>query len=357
MTARKPRFYIGTYTHRDSEGVYLLELDPDAGRLSPPRLAGKAENPSFVTLHPNGRFLYAANETGTFDGRESGAVTAFAVDADTGALKDINQQASGGTAPCYVSVDAAGKVAMAANYGGGSVAALKIRNDGGLDEALVVPHRGSGPDPKRQRAPHAHQILPAPGNCFAVAADLGMDKVIVYRLDAELGALEPQGDPVQVGPAGAGPRHVAFGADGRFVYVVNEMGGSVTTCAWDGEAGELRAIETVSTLPEGYTGKKSCAEVRVHPSGRFVYASNRGHDSIAVFEVDEQTGRLQARGQIHTGGKEPRNFALDAQGRWLLAAHQESDEVVLLAVDEASGKLEETGERVDVSMPVCVRSA
>lgn len=354
MTDPQRRVYIGTYTRKTSKGVHLAEFAANNGTLSMPQLVAETVNPSFLAVHPNGRFLYAVGETGDFQGEPTGFVSAFAIDRETAALTPINQVASGGGAPCFISIDATGRTALVANYSGGSVAAFAIQPDGSLSEAAAhMQHEGTGPDPDRQQGPHAHSIVPDPTGRFALAADLGLDRVFVYRLDAERSTLTEHGSAAT--PPEAGPRHLAFHPGGRFVYAINEMGGSVTAFAWDADAGSLDPLGTVSTLPGEHVGARSAAHVQLHPSGRFLYASNReGHHSIAVFTVNEKTGALTPAGHVTAGGQEPRHFTLDPRGEWLLVAHQNSDSVLPFRVDTDTGRLTGTQQRVEVSMPVCV---
>lgn len=350
------RFYIGTYTGGESEGIYVSELDLATGALAEPRLASAATNPSFVALHPNGRYLYAVGEVSDFDGKKTGAVSAFAIDRETGLLTLLNQQPSRGTGPCYVVVDAAGKNVLVANYGGGSVAALPIGADGRLDAATgFVQHTGSSVNQPRQAGPHAHSINLDAANRFAVAADLGLDKLLVYRFDPTAGTLTPNDPPATSVAAGAGPRHFAFHPNGRFAYVINEMNLTVTAFRYDAGRGTLTAIHSVSTLPAGTEKQGSTAEVQVHPSGRFLYGSNRGHDSLAIFAIDQNSGHLTPIGHHSTGGKTPRNFAIDPTGRYILAENQNSNSVVVLRIDPDTGLLSNTGHTITVGSPVCIK--
>lgn len=348
------RVYLGTYTGKGSKGIYLSTLDPATGKLSPPALAGEVDNPSFLAVHPSKKFLYAIGEVSNFGGKKAGAVSAFAVDPATGKLTLLNQQASGGAGPCFVTVDAAGKNALVANYGGGSVACLPIGADGKLAPASsVVQHAGRGPTP-RQAGPNAHSINLDKANRFAVACDLGIDKVLVYKFDAAAGTLTPN-DPAGVAAApAAGPRHFAFHPDGKHAFVINEINSTLTAYAYDAEKGTLAETDTKSTLANEVKGN-STAEVVVHPSGRWVFGSNRGHNSIAAFGFDVATGKLTPAGHTPTGGKTPRNFNVDPTGKWLLAANQDSGTVAVFRIDAATGKLEAAGEPVAVPSPVCVR--
>jgi 6-phosphogluconolactonase len=350
--------YVGTYTGPSKgKGVYLLRMDPATGKLSEPEVAGEVANPSFIAISPNHRFLYAAGEVDSFRGAKAGAVSAFAIDPASGKLTLLNQQTSGGQGPCYVAVDDTGRVALVANFTGGSVESLPVGEDGRLGEpATFIQHTGKGPDPRRQESPHAHCFDPAPGDRFALACDLGLDKVMVYRLDHATAKLTPNDPPSASVPPGAGPRHIAFHPSGRFVYVINEMGSSVTHFTWDADKGVLRPMQTVSTLPAGLkVGNNTCAEVMVHPSGKFLYGSNRGHDSIAIFRINEQTGALTPAGHQSTEGKTPRNFGIDPTGTWLIAANQDSGSLVVFKIDPNTGGLTPNGVKVNVPSAVCVK--
>ena len=350
--------YIGTYTgpKSASKGVYVSKLDLATGALSPPELAAETTSPSFLALHPNRQFLYAVGEVGEFAGKKTGSVSAFAIDADTGKLKPLNSQSSGGTGPCHLTVDETGKAVVVANYGGGSVAALPVGEDGTLKEpTAVIQHQGSSVNPKRQEGPHAHCIKPDPGNRFVLATDLGLDKVLVYRFDPAKGTLTPHDPPAATLAPGAGPRHFAFHPNGQYVYVINELASTVTAFAYDADRGALSELQTVSTLPEGFKGNTSTAEVQVHPSGKFLYGSNRGHDSIASFRIDEQTGKLTPIGHTPTGGKTPRNFGIDPTGAYLIAANQNTGNLVVFRIDPQGGELKPTGAAIEVGSPVCVK--
>ncbi len=353
----KLRVYIGTYTGANSKGIYLSQLDLKTGELSEPQLAAEIENPSFLAIHPSRRYLYAVGELSNFNGQKGGAVSAFAIDEKTGRLTLLNQQSSGGGGPCHVVVDQPGKHVLTANYGGGSVCVLPIDGDGRLGSATAfVQHEGSGANPQRQDRPHAHSINLDAANRFAVAADLGLDKVLVYRFDAQKGTLAPNDPPFAAVAAGAGPRHFAFHPNGRNAYVINEIHLTVTAFAYDAEHGVLKEIQTLSTIPAGTDTKGlSTAEVVVHPSGKFLYGSNRGHDTIAIFTIDQDTGKLTAVGHEPTGGKTPRNFAVDPTGTFLLAENQASGTIVVFRIDPKTGELDPTGDTIEVPSPVCVR--
>lgn len=345
--------YIGTYTGQKSQGIYKAKFDSSSGTITGLELAVRTPSPSFLALHPSKPILYAVGEGSSIGPKKEGAVTSFRM-TDAGLLEQLNQQPSGGNGPCHIAVDSSGLCVMVANYGSGSVASYPVDKDGKLGAAgSVIQHEGSSVNPRRQAGPHAHQIVPDPSGRFAYVCDLGLDQVLVYKLNAAEARLEKNNPPFAGVPAGAGARHLAFHPSGKNVFVVNEMGSSVTTFAVDGAAGSLKPYQTLSTLPEAFKGENSCAEIEVHPSGRFVYASNRGHNSIAVFSVGED-GTLNPVQHEASGGKTPRFFALDPSGKWLLAANQDSDNLTVFSVEKESGRLRGTGQALEVGKPVCV---
>lgn len=349
--------YVGTYTGPKSQGIYRFELDLKSGRASEPTLVAETRNPSFLAIHPNRRFLYAVSEVADLNGKKTGGVSAFAIDPASGKLQPLNEQPSEGTGPCYLVVDHSGKNVLVANYGSGSVAVLPIGADGQLrSPSSSIQHKGMGTNPQRQEGPHAHSINVDAANRFAVAADLGLDKLFVYQFDAAQGKLTPNDPPFAKVANGAGPRHFAFHPNGKFAYVINEMHLTVTAFAWDAQRGTLTELQTVTTLPPKTEGEHlSTAEVQVHPSGRFLYGSNRGHDSLAIFRIDPQTGQLTPAGHQPTGGKTPRNFGIDPTGQFLLAANQGSNTLVLFRIHPQTGELQPTGQTVQVPTPVCVK--
>lgn len=353
--AGKVRVYFGTYTNEKSKGIYLSVFDSATGKLAPAELAAESKSPSFVAIHPTRKFLHAVSEISDFQGKPVGGVSAFAIDSSSGKLTLLNQQPSAGAGPCHVNVDAAGKNVLVANYGGGSVAVLPIAANGHLlPPSSSIQHQGSSVNKQRQEAPHAHSINLDRANKFAFAADLGLDKVFIYRFDASKGLLTPNDPPAGIVPPGSGPRHFAFHPSEKYAFANNELTSTVTSFAYDAARGSLTEIQTISTLPEPTPGN-STAETVVHPSGKFVYVSNRGHNSLAIFRCDESTGRLSVVGHQPSGGKTPRNFNIDPSGRFLLAANQDTDNVAVFRIDESTGKLTPTGTSIEVGRPVCVR--
>jgi 6-phosphogluconolactonase len=353
----KPRtlVYVGTYTKRGSEGIYIFTLS-SAGALACVGKATEVDNPSFLAFHPTLRYLYAVNETSTYDGAPGGSVSAFAIGHQDGHLSCLNQQPSQGSAPCHLSVDQTGRFVLVANYTSGSLSVLPIAEDGRLGEATqVTQHVGSSADPERQTGPHAHSITLDRNNRYAFAADLGLDKIMVYRFDLKEGKLIPHDEPwVQTHP-GAGPRHFDIHPDRQHAYVINEIDSTLTAFAYDEAGGTLEEIQTISTLPSDFTGDNTCADVHVSPAGRFLYGSNRGHDSIAIFEIDSRSGKLTSIGHESTRGRTPRSFALDPGGEILLAANQDTDTIVTFHVDQQTGRLTPTGHVTEVPMPVCIK--
>ena len=345
--------YVGAYTEPptgNAEGIYTFRFDPESGGLEPAQTMREVANPSFLALSVDGRYLYAVNE------QDRGGVSAFARDIRSGELAPLNWQASHGASPCYVSLDASGRYALVANYTSGTIAVVPISEEGSLEAASsVIQHEGSSVDPKRQDGPHAHMIAPTPDGRYVLATDLGTDQIMIYQLDLESGRLSPNEDgPASVATEpGAGPRHFAFGTDGRTLYVINELSSTLTAYGYDSATGELNPRQTVSSLPEGFDGKNTCAQVVVSPDGRFVYGSNRGHNSIAIWAVGDG-GEVTLAGQEPTQGTDPRNFAIDPSGQWLLAANQRSDTIVHFRRGEESGLLTATGQVTEIRAPVAI---
>jgi 6-phosphogluconolactonase len=345
--------YVGTYTDGTSRGIYRLSFDADTGAATAPVLAAETKNPSFLALHPNGRFLYSVGEVSSFEGAKTGAVSAFSIDPRTGDLTLLNQRPSEGTGPCHLVVDRAGRNVLVANYGSGTLAVLPIEADGRLKPASSTrTHEGSGPVAGRQEKPHAHGIYLDAAERFAFSPDLGADRVFIYRFDSAKGTLEPHGAaPLE---PGSGPRHLAFHPGGKFLYVINELRSTVTAFGYDAQKAALSTIQTITTLPEGFSGTNSTAEVEVSADGRFLYGSNRGHDSLAVFGVDAMTGRLTTVGHAAVGGKTPRHFAIEPSGRFVLVGHQGSGTIAVLRIDSTGGLPVPVGSPIAVDKPVCL---
>ena len=348
--------FVGTYTGGDSKGIYRFDLDTTTGKASAPVLAAEVSSPSFLAIAPDRRFLYAVSEVDAFQGKKTGGVTAFAIDPKTGALAPLNAESVGGAGPCHLVVDKAGKNVLVANYGGGSVAVLPIANDGKVKPlSSFVQHQGSSVDKGRQGQPHAHSINLDKNNRFAFVADLGLDKILVYKFDPKAGTIAANTPPSAVLAPGSGPRHFAFHPGGKYAYVINELNSTVTVFDYDSEKGILNENQSLSSLPSNSKGTNYPAEIVVHPSGRFVYGSNRGHDSIAAFKVDAANGKLTPVGHQGTGIKNPRNFAIEPTGKFLLAANQDANTVVVFKINQETGNLDPTGETIKVSKPVCLR--
>lgn len=349
--------YLGTYTGPNSQGIYVSHFDGTTGALTPPVLAAETPNPSFLASHPSHEFLYAVNEVNTFEGARTGSVSAFAIDRASGKLTLLNVQPSGGADPAHLTVARNGRHVFAANYSGGSVAVLPLDGDGRLrPPSAIVRHSGSSVDPQRQQSPHAHAIVLDAASRFAYAADLGLDQVLIYRFDAAAGTLAPADPPFERVRPGSGPRHVAIHPSGRFAYVINEMACTITAFRVDAASGALKELQTTSTLPAGQTVEKgfSTAEIMVHPSGKFVYGSNRGHNTIAVFAIDESTGRLALIEHEPTQGSTPRGFGIDPGGTYMLVGNQRSDSVVVFRIDAQRGALAPTGHTIKVGSPVSI---
>ncbi len=353
--AKEYLVYFGTYTDKGSKGIYVCRFRPSSGKLTAVELAAETPNPSFLAVDPASRYLFAANEIGDFQGAKTGSVSSFAIDRHSGKLRALNTVASHGTDPCHLVVDKTGTHVLVANYSSGSVAVLPVKADGMLGEASdVKQHLGSSVDPERQKEPHAHNVLLTPDNRFAVVSDLGLDKLLVYRYDPAAGKLTPNDPPYGTVKPGSGPRHIALHPNGRYAYVISEMGNTITAFDWDGEHGSFNELQSVPTLPKDFKGENTTAEIAIHPSGRFLYGSNRGHDSIAVYAIDPAGGKLTFVEDVATLGKEPRNFALDPTGAYLFAANQNSNTVVVFRINPKNGRLTPAGEKLDVFSPVCV---
>ena len=352
--------FIGTYTGNGSQGIYAYRFDPASGELSSVGLAAATENPSFLVADPKGRFLYAVNELETFNGAKTGAVSAFAIDRDSGdrasgKLRLLQQIASLGAAPAHLSLDKTARYVLVTNYNGGNVAVFPIKDTGELGPHSAFEQRaGSSVSSERQAGPHPHSILTSNDNRFALSADLGTDQLLVYRFDAKNGSLSPNNPAFAKIKPGSGPRHIAFAPSGRFVYLANEMASTVEVFSYNEGSGTLDSKQTISTLAKTFTGQNEVAEIVVDPKGRSLYVSNRGDDSISVFGINAKDGTLSFVERVASGGKVPRNFVLDPTGRWLLAANQESNNVQLFRVDSRTGRLTAASQVSNIVAPVCV---
>ena len=359
--------YIGTYTEpirfgtgkilqAKGEGIYVYRMDQSSGAMELVSKTTGITNPSYLAFDSTHRFLYAVNELKTYEDRPSGTVSAFAVDPKTGRLEFLNRRLTHGADPCHVLVDKKRKYVFVANFMSGSICVLPVLNDGSLGEASdFIQHQGSSIDPVRQKGPHAHSVTLDQANRFAFVPDLGLDKLMVYKFHPERGALEPNEVPWIKMKPGAGPRHVAFHPGGRFAFLINELDSTLAALSYNGSRGTFKALQTVPTLPEGFHGESTCADVQVSPSGAFVYGSNRGHDSIVIYRIDPRTGRLAYVGHEPTQGKTPRSFGIDPTGRFLVAANQDSDTIVTFHIEPKTGKLLPTGNVTQVPTPVCVK--
>lgn len=359
--------FVGTYTdpilfgtgkilQGKGEGIYVYRMNTSSGALDLLCKKTGVTNPSYLAFDPPQRRLYAVNELKEYEGEATGTVSAFDLDAATGRLTFLNKQPTQGTDPCHLIVDRTGKSILLANFMSGSVCVLPIRNDGSLGHATdFIQHEGSGIDPNRQQGPHAHAVTLDKANRYAFVPDLGIDRVVVYKFDSSEGRLEAD-ELVQVNvKPGAGPRHIVFHPNGANAYLINELDSTITGFRYDPLQGTLAEVETVSTLPQDFKGASTCADIHIDPSGRFVYGSNRGHDSIVIFRVDPQNGKLSYIGHEPTRGKTPRNFAIDPGGAFLLVGNQDSDTIVTFRIDPHSGELRATGEPTHVPTPVCIK--
>lgn len=343
---------VGTYTDKTaSKGIYAFDFDSSTGKLSHKHLAAETPDPSWIAIHPDGKFVYAANESG-----KQSTVTAFSLDAKSAKLTQLNQLPALGEDPCYLSFDKTGKFLFIANYTSGTVAVFPILADGKLGgHTAVVKDTGTlGPRKDRQEGPHAHWVQVSPDNRFVFVSDLGLDAILSYRFDATKGTLTPNDPPFAKLTPGAGPRHVAFSPSGKFVYIVSELNSTVTAFSYDISKGTLFEIQVLSTLLMQTSGRNDTAEIAVDPTGKWLFASNRGLDTITVFSINPSDGTLTHTGDFPTGGKEPRHFAIDPTGRFLLAENQNSNSIVVFRIDTASGSLTKVSEANDIPSPVCL---
>ena len=348
--------YFGTHVSGVGKGFSLSHFDTDTGVLTKPQYLLDADAPAFFVIHPDGKHLYTCNSINTFEGKPEGSISAYSIDSKTGKLILLNRKPAGGADPSYITLDKTSRYALVANYQGGNIAVVAIKPDSSLGERTAfAQHTGSSVNPQRQTRPFAHSIIVDPSNRFVLVADLGVDKVFVYRFNEKDGTLTPNDPPFAAVKPGSGPRHVKFHPNGKWVYLINEIGSTVIGFNWDGTKGTLAEFQTVSTLPEGFTGTNTCAELVIHPNGRFLYGSNRGHDSLAVFAIDQATGKLTLVERVSSQGKWPRNFTFDPTGKWILCTNHNSNNAVVFRVDESTGKLTQTGQPVEVPYPFCQR--
>jgi len=334
------------------KNIEAFRFDLASGALTRIGVAAEIEHPSFLCVSPSHQYLYAISEGGP----QSSSISAYALDAATGKLSFLNKQSAGGSGPCYVEVDALGKNALIANYGSGSFATFPLAANGLLQPMSGFSQdHGSSVNHERQEGPHGHTLVAGPGEHFVYGCDLGLDKVMIFKFDPGNGALVPNEPAYAEVKPGSGPRHIAFHPNGKWAFVINEMASTITAFGYAPSTGALREIQTISTLPDGFSGESYCAEVAVHPNGKFVYGSNRGDDSIAVFACDAKNGKLTFIERVSTGGKTPRQFEIEPTGRYLLAGNQNSDTVVVFSIDPTSGRLHATGAQVQTDNPQCVR--
>lgn len=348
MGALKHRFLIGTYTKAGSQGIYACDVDSRTGELGGISLAALAPNPTFLALSPDRTLVYAVCAGPAW-------ASSFRIDKETGGLVPVQVGgAIAGPTPCHIAVDPSGTVAVAANYHLALAAAIPLGNTGALGEPRVVAHKGRGSHPTRQESAHVHSTNISPDGRFVIVCDLGLDRIYSYLLDRETIALAPAAVPFVDAAPGSGPRHFAFGPSGTAGYAINELANTLVAYGYDAPTGRLAPLQTISVLPKGYTGEATAAEVKIHPSGRFLYASSRGPDTLAVFAIDPDSGRLEPIETVSCGGKGPRNFSLSPDGAWLVCAHQDSDSLCSFGVDDRTGRLSRVAGTRSVSLPVCV---
>jgi 6-phosphogluconolactonase len=362
--AKDTLVYVGSFTRgkSKSKGIYLFKLQTENLEVSqnitlvPLGLVAETPDPSFIEIDPKRRLLFAVNAINQFEGKPAGAVSAFSIDAANGKLTLLNQRSSMGAGPCHLTLDKTGRNLLVANFNGGSVAVLPVSPDGHLGEATdFVQHTGKSVHPERQKSPHAHCVTLSADNRFAFVCDLGLDKVFTYRFDPEHGKLSP-GQPAFTSiRAGAGPRHMAFRPDERFAYVINEIDSTVIAFSYDASAGALKELQNISTLPGYYHGPNSAAEVGVHPSGKYLYASNRGNETVVLFEIDHDKGTLTYVEEQNTGGKTPRHFGIQPSAKHLVIANQDSDTLLACRIDSGNGRLKPSGVFASAPTPTCVK--
>lgn len=351
LTAETYDVYFGTYTHDSpSKGIYHSTLNSTTGELTAPELACELSKPSFIAIHPSGKYIYSVTEG------DPGIISALLIDQKSKKLTLINQSASGGKGPCHVSISDNGRTLLAANYASGSIASIPVNNDGSLGKAVsIIQHEGKGANKRRQQGPHAHSCNFSPDNRYVYAADLGIDKIMIYKVDPKSGELTKNDPPFFTAKQGAGPRHFTFHPNGEFAYLINELDNTIMALSYNGSNGALKEIQTISTLPADFKGKNLTAEVKVHPNGKFLYGSNRGDDSIAIYDINQKNGKLTLVGFQNSGIDEPRNFNIDPSGKYCIVGNQDTNSVLLFKVDDKTGKLIPTGVSHPVGKPICVK--
>ena len=356
VSSQSALVYVGTYTSGDSQGIYILSLDYASGELRSVETINGVTNPSYLALNHHRNYLYAVNEETEFQGKKSGAVSAFAIDKNTGSLKFLNKQATLGGAPCYVSVSINDKYILVANYVGGNVSVFPVMSDGSLGASIdVEQHTGKSVNPDRQEGPHAHCIVLDPSGRFAYSCDLGTDKIMIYRFDSASGNLTHANQPFVASKPGSGPRHLTLHTNGLYAYVINELDCTVSVLAVDKSTGALKEIQNLPTLPSDFKSQNTSADIHVSPNGKFLYCSNRGFDGITAFKIDEKSGKLEFLSRQSTMGKTPRNFVIDPTGKFLLVANQTSNSIVTFRIDPATGTLTPTGHSATIPTPVCLK--
>ncbi|MBN1301855.1 MAG: lactonase family protein [Melioribacteraceae bacterium] len=349
-------FFVGTYTDGDSQGIYQYKINTKSGELHFVNATGDVVNPSYLALNADNKFIYAVNEVDNFDTSGSGSITAFSINNETKKLEKLNTISSRGAHPCYISVDQTNRFVCTANYSGGNLSVIPILTDGSLShDSFVVMHRGSGINEMRQGGPHVHFVDFDVDGQYMYAVDLGIDRIVTYKLDYIGGNVEPTEYPFTELKPGAGPRHLSFTPDNKFAYVINELDNTIVSFKVDRSTGSLQQLATYNTLPDGFEGTSYCADIHVHPSGKYLYGSNRGHNSIVIFKIDESSGALRLIGHEPAKGDWPRNFAIDPTGKFLLVANQKSDNIFVFRINQETGALEYTSHSAEVPSPVCIR--
>lgn len=347
---------MGTYSDRGSKGIYVLEFDRATAQFNELQTVSDKQSPSFLAIHPNGKFLYAVYREGMNEDDKSGTVTAFRINSESGELSKLNEQSSHGAGPCHVSIDPMGKLAYVSNYGGGNISVYPINPDGSLGMATdMVQYEGSSVNPNRQQEPHTHSAIPSENGDWLYVSDLGMDKIMIYQPDRKTGKLSPAKTPYAASTPGAGPRHFTIHPNGKLAFSMEELSSTIAAYTVDEKTGALKATDRVPTLPEGTEVQNTTADIHVSPDGKFVYASNRGHDSIAIYGIDADTGKLSYVGHESSGGAHPRNFCMDSQGEFVFVANRDNDNVVVFERDTNTGKLSPRGNEAHIPAAVCIQ--